>query len=555
MKNICIIIGIILAAIGLSSSLYSCKKVDQYAKVVSSFPSLDGTYSTIYIVGDTMTVTGRMFLGEGSNHIQVGNAAAVLYSLTATSTTDTTLQMARFIITTAMGVGSNISVALIANGYTVDGPKITIKQFNLSAQTDTTLWVDQIGSWLPANVSYFQNNGIPLVLSSNTSLNGLTCFYNPLGLYTVSTTSGVQPALLQGAVLTEANVVYSIDQLAGGAISADGTTLYFSAAVLENSPDTATNLIFRLAKMKLGDPSTVTTLNRTLVPKMGTTNEVMKSVQGTLSSLEEVAVALQTDLNGNLYFINFYPPQQTGVAEGGPSGTLYQQLSMGLLQYYGTLGLGNICQVTSGGALKSIFSSYWYTGSIVPGYTVDWTYYAVDEAGTNIYGSINDPAWVNSAGFIDWIGYSLSYYYPLFTIKPQESDYSFESFDTSAQTKIPSGYSFQTPELWPNFDETSNNILPLPNGTVLMPMGSSVVALLPTTKFAYCYAGTEVGLTGAPPGSQSNLTGRAKWVDFSQTWGGYGGVSGIDQQGAVYYFSNVQDYAGGIHFYKLYSKP
>ena len=548
------ILGVLICCC-LLQSMFSCKKVDHYAAVVAGFPSLDPTYPTIVLVGDTMTVTGRLFMGSGSNHIQVGDTAARVVYYASTSTTDTTLQIAKFIITASMGIGSNIPVALVANGYTVEGPEITIKQFNLSAQTDTTLWVDQIGSWLPANVSYLQSNSIPLFVGCNNSVTGTMCFNNPLGIYILDSL-GVQPALLQGATLQEGSVTYSIDQVAGGAISADGTTFYFSAAVLENSPDTAANLIFRLAKMQLGNPASVTTINRTLVPKQGTTNEVMSAFQGPIGGLEVVAGALQTDINGNLYFINFYFPQQAGVPTVGPGSaatnylsTLYYALQNGQLQS-GQVGLSNTCVVSSTGILKSIFSYSGYTGGTVPGYSVDWLYYTVDAAGANIYGVRNDPTYSNFSG-VDLFDYDLSINYPLFTIKCVEEDYTFKSFDTSAITGLPSG-SFQLPPFSAN--SAINYILPLPNGTVVTPMGNSLVALIPTSKLAYLYAGTEAGL-GNAPAAQVNLTGKAKWVNFSQTWGcGTGGVSGLDRQGAVYYYGSTQDYTNGVVFYKMYSK-
>ena len=554
----------------ISLSLFSCNKVSQYASQVAGQPSLatggygvfnygitNWVYPSTVVVGDTIEFIGKLFLDQGKTTIRIGDTTArLLWYADLSGTGASAIQIVKTVVTVGMGVGANRPVTVTANGASIQGPPITINQFNLLEQTDTTLWVDQYGSnWFPDNLSYFQTNSIPMVMSTNTALNGTICFVNPLGVYTL-TASGVQSQVVHGTVLQENGTTYSIDQVVGSGISADGNTLYVSASVLENNPDTVGKLIFRLFSMSLGAPSSASTINRTEVPINGTTNETVTTFEGAAATLKLVAMSIQTDTKGNLYFTNIYPPQRSGVnAITGSFGQgWYYLIQQGYASSEGApaYGLNNMCSLSSSGQVKSILTDD-YGGYSTPGYPVNVMIYNVDETGSNVYAYNIEPNNVTT----DLIQYSLTLHAPVSVTPSQTNGFTFISYDTSAQT----GQSFAPGAFTgPYFANIYENMQVLPNGVLVCVGDESLMGIILSEKVGYCYAGTEQGLQNFQS-QQIQVTGKAKWVNFYNIIDGSpggigvgGGFAGLDQTGAVYYWGGANDYTNGVAFYKLYSK-
>lgn len=548
----------------------SCHKVNDYANQVVNQPSLatgelgvfaygitNWQYPSTVVVGDTIEFIGKLFMDQGKTTIRIGDTTAqLLWYANLSGSGASAIQLVKTVVTAGMGIGADRPVTVTANGASILGPPITIKQFNLLEQTDTTLWVDPYGAnWFPDNLSYFQTNSFPMVMSTNTALNGTVCFANPLGVYTL-TASGVQPQVLHGASLKEKGTTYTIDQVAGSAISADGNTLYVSASVLENNPDTAGKLVFRLFSMSLGAPSTASTINRTEVPIIGTTNEKVTAFEGAAAGLKLVAMSIQTDTKGNVYFTNIYPPQQTGL--NTITGTFGQGWYYAIQAGYGSSvgspsgGLNNMCSLSSSGQVKSILTDS-YAGYPTPGYPVNVMIYTVDETGSDVYGYNIEPNGVIN----DLIQYSLTLHAPVSITPSQTTGFTFISYDTSAQT----GQSFAPGTFYgPYFGSTYQNMLVLPNGVLVCVGYESLMGIILSEKVGYCYAGTEQGLQGTPAG-QTQVTGKAKWVNFYNVIDGSpggiatgGGFAGLDQAGSIYYYGGANDYVNGVAFYKLYSK-
>jgi hypothetical protein len=549
--------------LGLWLLMTACNKVDQHYNLVAGQPWINGSYPTTYYVGDTMTISGLMFIGEGGV-LQVGPVQPSFLSMIKTAGAPGTSaadsqETVRFLITKEMGIGKNIPVTLTAHGIVVQTPAITILQFSgVLSRTDTTLWVDQIASWQPANLAAYQNQNIPLIIGSSVSSNGNIYFDNPWGVFAM-TGGAVQPVLSVGGQLSDKNGPFTVNKVLGSAISFDGNTLAFSVAVSDNS-DTVNNYVFRFCTMDMGS-KTITTVNRTLEQKgipgqAGTPG----AYTGPAGQLNLVAAAIQTDVNGNWYFANIYAVPYPGYDMGSwYANTINNPFHGGLNE------LDNICELGMDGKISSLFSfsaaensgGYAYTDHLFKpsGFPIaSISNASISQDGSTAY--ITDKFYGN-AGIYNIAAYNLNQQVEL-SSPAVTANFKFISFDTSAATGVAS---FFESGLFDSYVQTGGvpiQFLALSDDYVLSSLEFSIYAFNVLNQTFYCYAGTEQGVLGNPPAVQDQATGRAKYVNFGLN-GNNCYLNGIDAQGAVYYFtapgSFVQPVLGGpISFYKLYSK-
>lgn len=566
--------------LGLIAFLASCKKTDHFAQTVNGEPyivtgevSLYGSglgyypgYKTAYLVGDTATFVGKFFLNSPGSRIQIGNDTPhILSYVQAVNSTDSVNQytkqpdkwdVIRFLITQNMGIGSKIPVSITAGGVTIQAPSISIRQFQgIVRKTDTTLWVDSLTTWLPPDINYYNNALLPYIDNAfSISGDGVIGFSNLTGVYLLQNQQ-VSQLLATGRTLQENGTSYTLNLILGSVLSFAGDTMTFSAEVKENTPDTATNYIFRLCKMNLAS-GTVTTINRTEVQKgTPTQNEFPVVFEGAIGSLHVVAVNLKTDANGSVYFLNQYPPANTshdndmwyGGAYGGG-------LRAGQFESGDVYVSNNICRINSAGTLKSLFCQkapadpYYNPQYAVPGYPVamtsDWL---VSLDGTTGYALDNENAnFQYSLGFFD-----LTADAPLMSTGFYPSGYRFFSYDTSSVTG-PGGATGFAPFIQAYYDGQNNylnNFMILSDGDLLCESGGgfSMAAVNIQSQSAYCYAGSEAGLFNQPDW-QDKHTGPAKYVEF---FFGYP-LFGTDKLNNIYFTNGAQ--AAGLTFYKLYAK-
>lgn len=561
----------------------SCKRADQYAKLVNGQPYLitvpAADYETAYLVGDTASFSGRFFLGEPGSRIQIGNDTPHILSDVRstdgvpnqyTHTPDTTDQI-KFIITSSMGIGNAVPVSITAHGVTIAGPPLSIQQFQGSQQrTDTTLYVDSLTSWIPTDINFYANNNLPYVQNMNVSGNGILGFNNLTGVYTVNN-GHVAQLLYPGSQLQENGATYTIQLFLGAAITFGGDSMYFSAQVSEDTPDTATAYIFRLCKMNIASGA-VTTINRTEVQKgIGTANEAGGPYQGTLSSLKVVAADLKTDVNGSLYFVNYYAPSRTDydhTANWYNGDGIDWGIPTAITGFAGDAHTyQNICRMAGNGQATSLF---YQSGSLytIPGYPLAETsdYLISPDGGSAVV--------CTQITYVPITLYSMAYVNlaqnAILASTPDAASVTlrFYSYDTSSIT----GYNFNPTGGPLNQISVNGGLGFFLQGSVLSQYlllsdgyllneydyDASLLAISIPNKSSYCYAGTEAGLNDSPfgglppPAVQDQTTGRAKYIDFPQPTFF---ADGVDKQGAVYYYSGYyMNYATGLSFYKLYSK-
>lgn len=537
------------ALIALCIAISACKKVDDHYNDTINEPwahtSYDQGYPKDILVGDTMTITGRIFISDGG-YIQIGQVKANILSDKKTISSDgSTIDMVKFIITKEMGIGS-VSVKVVTKGNTLLLPSINIRQFvGVPQRTDTTLYVEKIANFNPANLSYYKQNNIALLNNNEVDLNGTIWFDNPLGVFHV-VNSSIQNVIHSGQSFTEGTTNFTIKRILGSVISYDVSTLYFSASVADNA-DTVNNYVFRLCKLNL-IAGTVTTLNRTIVAKVAPESNILPGAfEGKISGLNVVAFSLRTDLNNNLYFFNGY---LAGSPDTNPGFWYGYYASTGNAPF-DRYSLNNICKLSTDGNVISLFSrkgNFESQNPIykAPGFPIATTSdYKISADGTRAYVfDTQDPSGFN----LGLMEFDLQKRAPVVSLGVFPS-LKFLSYDNNPATKLTGNF---TPIIFFTTLSNISNVLPLPDGSVLL-ASQSIASLDLLNKTAFLYAGTEVGIIGSTPPEQIQETGKAKNVLFSSNTA----FAGYDKNGIIYYSLPItgNDFTiNSIRFYRIYPK-
>jgi hypothetical protein len=278
------------------------------------------------------------------------------------------------------------------------------------------------------------------------------------------------------------------------------------------------------------------------------------------------------DINGNIFFTNYYYPENTGqnpltFSQYNSTSDWYLGLKMAnnINDINNTSGiLSNICRMDNTGQVSSLGQTSQLALSIPPYYTTpgpmlsDFSNdFLPGPDGSLLYTMKYTP--YTFYGLIDLNQYDMTQQDIEHTYL-HDGSFLFISYDTSVATGLPSG-SVRTP----SYDITTafNNYLVLPNNDILYsPFNNqsgpnSLYAYNMSNKTVYCYAGTENENSSV----QNNETGNAKFVQFQSNLR----FCGQDRQGSVYYCTGsydyynsfpggLTDYVNGVRFYKLHRK-
>jgi hypothetical protein len=553
----------------------ACNKVEDHADMIQQQPWLvkvaglnlfgigEYKYATRYLVGDTATLMGKLFLDQPGSSIEIGSVTADIIQKARIKTYSTdqrtglpdSLDVVRFLITKQMGTGTNIPLRVHANGITIQGEPLTIKALFLSdRRTDTTLVVERMAGWLPDNPQDFAPRGTPFVHNSSVSDAGVLYFDNPYGIYAVNGEQ-VTPLIRQGDQLTDQQkALFQIDAVISSVISTDGSTLTFSSVVLENIPGADTLYITRLCQMNTSTRA-VTTLNRSQFLK-GHANyqQATGPYNGKADQLQLSAALLQTDVQGTIWFVNtYFPANNTPGDEFNSTIMFYNKVKGGYVPDGGCLF--NICRLSTDGNVQSLLNYKGYspisTPYKVPGITLSNSWQPdilLSRDGNFMYGFQFPQGGFN----LDLNQYDVAGSQITNTIKAYTPYFSFISYDSVPDTRLASNSSFMLASTdWPLF----RRFLVLPNNDILFADEHSLYAYDFQHMSAYCYAGTEIQYNS----QQVNKTGNAKYVDFD----GYYQIRfcGIDKKSTVYYCMGgstdgvaTNNYTEGVQFYKLISK-
>ncbi|MHA4810849.1 hypothetical protein ACX0G9_22265 [Flavitalea flava] len=580
----------LLLIIFLGNLLPACKKVDEHANLIENQPwlltegGLSGLfniwaykYQQGFLVGDTATLVGKLFADRQGTTVEVGNVPAAIIAKGKVSTKiyntrtgqEDSLEVIRFLITKGMGVGSDIPLTLHANGYSMQGLPLTIKLINTGdRRTDTSLFVDKLATWLPADLTPFQTTyrGSPFVNNSSVAGDGTIYFDNVNGIYKMAAAQ-VSPVLLKGSTLTDQQQkTFTIDVILSSVISPDGNSLLFSSIVTEDIPAGADSLyITRLCRMDMNS-NQVVTLNRTTTLKgAGPYLESVGPFGGDIGTIKMAAARLKMDISGNIWFANIYHPVSNldnpySYSTCNSTDDWYLPLKDASYAEPTSAVLSNICRMDNNGQVLSLMQTnamapFGPANYITPGpmFSVAYDFFLLSPDGSVAYGlKQSSNAWT-----YDINQYNFAQGDIVNTINSSQSNFSFISFDTAVATKLNSAGNFPPPYI-----ASDPNFVPcmiLPNNDMLYVSTSSLFAYNFDNKSVYCYAGAE----NQNPDIQTRDTGPARFVLFNGSYSSSGQLRfcGLDKQGAIYYCTGgsvgsnlTDDFANGVSFYKLYPK-
>lgn len=539
----------LLPLIFIVITIYSCKKVNDDNAYKQSLPSVTtgkSGYPTDYVVGDTLTINGRLFYDSGTLAIRIGNADAKIIAHTQSKNSyygnSIVFDEVKMVITEQMGIGKNISVTIKVNGNVLNAPPINISKFiDISSSTDTTLFVKKLLTWTPADptilkvFSTTRRRDILLPYLNGATVNpaGVISFFNSKGIFQI-TGGQVNPLLTAGQSFTENGSQFSINFVIGATNTNDPNIFYFSAEVLESDPSTATQFVYRLCKYD-AVAKTVTTLNRSAV----FVNPVGQTVsgapyEGDAATVKLTATDLKMGPSDELYFINDY-----SIARDARGQDVSHSAGL-LTQNQNVASTNNLC-VYKTGKITSLIAAHSSdnTGFEAPGLLADRLFDYLISPDGNFVLTVNIP------GALDPLAmYDLNQHGQLYSVGTR--NFRFKSFDTDPTTTL----SFKTRSFQFLLGTTSDNRFflngaILPNGEIVNKFTSALASFNYLVNTVYAYAGAEIALV-TPPSTLVD-EGKAKKVDFSDK-----NIFGIDKAANFYFWK--KDASGSISFYEMYSK-
>lgn len=283
--------------VALLGSMGSCNKADDFYKELQSVPEIMSlNYKSVYEVGDTMTLTGRLN-PEKNLKIHIGNADAIIVEQKkikdqVINGETTIVDEVKLVITEAMGVGKGRLVSITSDQHTIQATSIEIYSAN--------------------SAGYLSG---PIKLVKQTTLFSVetffTCFSGKGSVYYYTTSGKVQKihkngktsTILDPTDLQDRHGTFTISSLYSGAIDPNEQYLYLSALTADGSADNANNRIFRLIKVNLTTKE-VTTLNRTLFPENTNLPDfpIASPLEGAIGKVTMYRIGgIYPDREGNVY--------------------------------------------------------------------------------------------------------------------------------------------------------------------------------------------------------------------------------------------------------------
>lgn len=236
----------------------ACKKAENFYNHLDGQPEVRTNYNTVYGVGDTLTLVGRLH-SDRNLEIRVGNVKANILSITREAVQREvifidTIEIAKMIITEEMGIGPERSIEVISDGKTVSPPSIQIVEgIESGVLARPVQLVKHVNSIFGATPLFCQNG------------KGSIYLYQLDGKVVKIDRSGRSLTLFDGAELKDENGLFSISKFNAGGVDSQEQNLYFSAVTTDGSADNLGNNIYRFCRYNLIEKK-LTTLNRSVLP-------------------------------------------------------------------------------------------------------------------------------------------------------------------------------------------------------------------------------------------------------------------------------------------------
>ncbi|WP_257668716.1 hypothetical protein [Parapedobacter tibetensis] len=287
---------VFLIMAGLLGFLHACQDADDFYGVLDTQPEIYADYQVVYMVGDTLTLKGRLNL-ENNLEIRIGNVKAeVLETKTekvVNNQNGLLIDIVDVRITEAMGIGEDRSIAITSNGTTIAAPSIEIVGDANVSLLDKQLQLVKVAD-IPA--------GATPIYGRNGNGNVYVWHINDKVLFRIDAADGSVTEVLAESQLSDARGAFTIAEFNAGAVSPDERYFYFSAKVNETDQDRTLEL-YKLCRFDL-QSGELTTLNRTEYSLLRSrrTLAAAQPFEGAVESVKIYKItAIWPDAEGNIY--------------------------------------------------------------------------------------------------------------------------------------------------------------------------------------------------------------------------------------------------------------
>lgn len=233
--------------------LHACKDADTFYEVLDAQPEIVADYQTLYMVGDTLTIRGRLN-PENNLEIFIGDIKAEIFETTTEQPTNSSLilDVAKIRITEAMGIGADRSIQITSGNATISAPSIEIVGDANAAVLDRQLQLVKVADLPPRAVPLYCRNGKGNVYAWSS---------DSKKLFRITAADGHTAEVFTEVQCVDVRGAFTINEFNAGAVSPDERYFYFSAKVSEEGQDRTIEL-FKFCRFDIQNGE-FTTLNRT----------------------------------------------------------------------------------------------------------------------------------------------------------------------------------------------------------------------------------------------------------------------------------------------------
>jgi|GEM_PF-5464799 hypothetical protein len=277
----CAIIALLLAL-----SFSACKKAEQYYKKLDAQPEVRNEYQTVYGIGDTLILDGRLN-AENQLEIKIGGVKAEIASLTKIQEV---IDRAKIIITSEMGIGPDRPITISSGGNVIQIRSIEIIESSAMGQLPGPVKWQRVTSLSRGTMPLFCLNG-----------KGTVFFWTVANSIIRIAKDGTSTQMFDGNTLTDNFGSFTINAFNAGGVDPSEQYAYFSAITTDGNADNVTNDIYRLCRIDL-QKGQLTTLNRSVLPKTNPTQASMQPYEGLIGNVKIFQVTgIYPDRKGNVY--------------------------------------------------------------------------------------------------------------------------------------------------------------------------------------------------------------------------------------------------------------
>ncbi|WP_256009077.1 hypothetical protein [Desertivirga xinjiangensis] len=305
--------------------LQACDKAENYYEKLDAQPEVITNYRSVYGVGDTLVLQGRLNPKNGLT-VRIGDVEAdvsdirsITYKRSdASNAVFDSIEQVNIVITEGMGIGRNRKVAVTSAGFTVQCPAIEIIEGINSGYLSDPVQLVQHARLSPIDIPLFCQNGKGTVFYWSLSGKGLVRIDK----------DGSSSTVLEPGVLSDNEGSFIVTTFHAGGVDPQERYVYFSATTTDGKADNGSNEIYRLCRYDMQN-RVFTTLNRSSYPKTQNerTLEVFQPFEGNIGVAKLFAAdGIYPASNGNVFL---WLPQSSTIGRLDASGRLTYLFRLG----------------------------------------------------------------------------------------------------------------------------------------------------------------------------------------------------------------------------------